>query len=44
MEIFFLVVGIIIGLPVLSYMVMKFGRTGYLRANKETLKQKEEEQ
>jgi hypothetical protein len=42
METFFIVVGIVIGLPVLSYMVIKFGRTGYLRANKEQ-KQKEEQ-
>jgi hypothetical protein len=42
METFFIVVGIVVGLPVLSYMIMKFGRTGYLRANKEQ-QQKEEQ-
>ena len=36
-------VGVVVGLPVLSYMCMKFGRTGYLRANREKQnKQKDE--
>jgi hypothetical protein len=34
-----ILVGVFVGLPVLAYMIMKFGRTGFLRAGK--LQQKE---
>jgi hypothetical protein len=30
-----ILVGVFVGLPVLAYMIMKFGRTGFLRAGKQ---------
>lgn len=33
-QIFLVVGGVAVGLPILAYLVMKFGTTGYLRAKK----------
>lgn len=41
---FLIVLGVVFGLPILAYMVMKFGTTGYLRAKgKDNKKQKDEQ-